>query len=66
MSQLEKLDADESESSPGSNARVYNALSQLLTYMPLLDIVDTKCKSVGLFSYRVFGGRLWESYLEVK
>ena len=53
MSQLEQFDADESESSQGNSMRVYNALSQLLTYMPLLDIVDTKCKSVRLFSYTV-------------
>ena len=46
---MEKLDPDESESSQGSNVRVYNALNQLLTYMPLLDMVDTKCKSVCLF-----------------
>jgi len=43
MSQLEKLDSCYSE---GSSDNVYNALCQLLTYMPLLDIVDIKCKLV--------------------
>jgi len=34
------------DASHGDGANVYNAVIQLLNYMPLLDLVDTKCKYV--------------------
>jgi len=46
ISQLEKLESGDGEMSERNSKCVYNALSQLLTYMPLLDIVDMKCKLV--------------------
>jgi len=41
ISQLEKMDFGE----VGNSSAVFDAVSQLLTYMPLLDLVDTKCRS---------------------
>ena len=51
ISQLEKLEEGAGDVLDGDNApRVYNAVVQLLTYMPLLDVVDTKCKLVYLLT----------------
>jgi len=51
ISQLEKLEDGADDVSDGdSDPRVYNAVIQLLTYMPLLDVVDTKCKLVYLLT----------------
>ena len=46
ISRLEKLGEGTSDASDGDS--VYKAVIQLLTYMPLLDIADTKCKSVAV------------------
>jgi len=44
MRQMEKMDSEAGDR--GHTDSVYNALCRLLTYVPLLDIVDTNCKSV--------------------
>jgi len=44
---LEKLEAGNVElSEGGGGGRVCKAVNQLLTYTPLLDIVDAKCRLV--------------------
>jgi len=48
ISHLEKLASVTSGLSGGGSTSVYNAVIHLLTYIPLLDVVDTKCKSVRL------------------
>jgi len=44
MSQLENIEPATSDLTEGSSNSVYKAVNHLLTYMPLIDIVDTKCK----------------------